>query len=307
MLRSPSQDERESYLLTDIASAANAGLTVEQILNGPSTADLPGSTRNAETLTESLSAKGLQLAPHEILMLETAEKAGNISKVLLILANQRSKRATQTRETRRRLAYPIFLLCFASLVGVLSSLALGQGLTPLAIIITILLGTVAAGILMVRQTIENPNRGPLPAIRTLILALGELPYLQSMHGLYGAGVSIHQAHELALATSPIRSVRQQLIEAQDAMRDGSTLSQALHQCSALHAETRQMIASAEVAGELEQALARAVERRQTAIDLRTQSLLTASVVAVQVLVYGFTAYVVLSFWLNYYSGLAIIR
>lgn len=307
MLRSPSQDERESYLLTDIASAANAGLTVEQILNGPSTADLPGPPHNAGTLTEGLCAKGLQLAPHEILMLETAEKAGSIPKVLLILANQRAKRATQTREIRRRLAYPVFLLCFASLVGILSSVALGQGFTALGIVIAIILGAATAVTLLVRQTIRNPNQGLLPAIRTLVLALGELPYLQSMHGLYGAGVTIHQAHSLALTTSPITSVRHQLIQAEDAMKKGSTLSEALHQCTALHVETRQMIASAEVAGELEQALGRAVERRQTAIDLRTQTLLTASVVAAQILVYGFTAYVILSFWLNYYSGLGALR
>lgn len=304
---SPSQDEREAYLFADIASAADAGISAEQILNGPSTASLPGVSLNTETLTEGLVAKGLQLAPHELLMLETAEQAGNLSKVLRILASQRTLRAERHREIRRRLAYPVFLLCFAGLVGCISSWALSQGPWLIITATAIVLGALGVAVLVVRQTIQDPDRGLIPPIRRLVLDLGELPYLQSMHGLYGAGVKVHEAHALALKTSPVASVRQRLEESGRALARGSTLSEALHLCTALHPETRQMLASAEAAGDLEHALDRAVKRRQNATDLNSRRLMTIGLVAIQVFVYGFAGYVVLNFWLSYYAGIGMLR
>lgn len=307
MPRSPSQDERESYLFADIASAADAGLTADQILNGPATATLPGTVRNAGTLTEGLCAKGLQLDPHEMLMLETAEQAGSFSKVLRILATQRAQRASRNREIRRRMAYPIFLLCFAGVVGYIGSMALQQGYWPLLVAASIVVGTIVATIVIVRQTVHNPDRGLVPPIRNLILALGELPYLQSMHGLYGAGVKLHEAHALALETCPVNGVRTRLEETGRAMSNGSTLSEALQMCTALHAETRQMLASAEASGDLESSLERAAERRQTSVDVLTRRLLTFGIVAIQVLAYGFGAYVVISFYSGYLDMFDRIR
>lgn len=308
MLRSsPSQDEREAYLFADIASAADAGITAEQILNGPSTASLPGVSLNTKTLTQGLVAKGLRLVPHELLMLETAEQAGNFSKVLRILAGQRTLRAERHREIRRRLAYPAFLLCLAGVVGCVSSWALSQGPWPMITAAAIVLGSFGVAAFVVRQTIHNPDRGLIPPVRRLVLGLGELPYLQSMHGLYGAGVKIHEAHALALKTSPVASVRQRLEESGRALARGSTLSEALHLCTALHPETRQMLASAEAAGDLEHALDRAVERRQNATDLSTRRLMTIGLATVQVFVYGFAGYLIINFWLSYYAGLGMLR
>ena len=301
MLRSPSQNERESHLLVDIASAVDAGLTAEQILNGPATASLTRSSGAAETLTQGLVAQGLQLAPHEVLMLETAEQAGTVSKVLRILAQQRSQHAARSREVRRRLAYPVFLLCFAGVVGCFVAWALGTGLGPLLTATGILAAIVGAAALTVRQTLRDPDRGQIPVVRQLVLDVGELPYLQSLHGLYGAGVKLHEAHAQALQTTGVRSVQQRLAEAGRALARGGTLSEALHLCSALHPETRQMLASAEASGDLEAALERAVQRRETAVDLNSRRLMTVVVVGIQALVYGFAGYVILSFWSGYYS------
>ena len=303
MLRSPSHNERESHLLVDVASAVDAGLTAKQILAGPATASLPGRSDQAETLTQGLIAQGLQLAPHEVLMLETAESAGTLSKVLRILSRQRSHHAERHRELRRRLAYPAFLLGFSGIVACLVVWALGTGLAPLLTVAGILAAAVGAGTLAVRQTLRDPDRGWIPLVRRLILDLGELPYLYSLHGLYGAGVKVHEAHALAMKTSGVPSVRRRLEESGRALARGGTLSEALHLCSALHPETRQMLAAGEASGDLEETLARAVQRRQTSVDLHSRRLVTVCVVTAQVLAFAFAGYVILSFWSGYYSAL----
>ncbi len=298
MQRSPSQDEREAYLLADIASASDAGLTVEQILSGPATASLPNQVRNAQTLTEGLVEKGLQLAPHEMLMLETAEHAGTFPKTLRTLATHRTARAERGRELRRRLAYPLFLLVFA--VGVFSLISWLRSASPWDPILLIgsILGVIGAAALLVRQTVQNPDRGLIAPVRALVLDIGELPYLQSLHGLYGAGVKLLEAHNLALKTSPIAGVRRRLDETGRALARGGTLSDALQLCSALHPETRQMLASAEASGDLEDALERAIDRRQAAVDLRSGRFLRITIVAITVLAYGAAIYVIVGFWME---------
>ena len=76
MWNSPRRDERDAYLFSDVASAHEAGLTADQILSGPSTASLAGTARLGVSLTDGLQARGVELAPHEGLLLRTAESAG---------------------------------------------------------------------------------------------------------------------------------------------------------------------------------------------------------------------------------------
>jgi type II secretory pathway component PulF len=303
MLRSPSQDEREAYLFADVAAAADAGLTAEAILNGPATATLHGRVRSGATLSEGLAAKGLVLAPHEQLMLETAETAGTLARTLLLLASHRTKRAANTREMTRRLAYPLCILTFGLFVLYFAYYATRQGLTTPLLVTAGLAGVFGLLYLAIRQTIANPDRGVIPALRQLILDQGELPYLRSLHGLYSAGVKIDAAHDLAATTSPVRGMRERLAEVGRALHKGCPLTEALHVVDVLHPETRQMLSAGEVAGDLEAALERAAERRQTAVDLRTRRLLIALSVLLSALVYGFAAWFIVSFYGGLHSNL----
>ena len=84
---------------------------------------------------------------------------------------------------------------------------------------------------------------------------------------------------------------------------GDGFAEAIHHAGALHPETRQMLASAELAGDLEATLARAIRRRQESFDLRARRLTTALVTTILVLVYGFVIYIVYSFYSAYYASL----
>ncbi|MCA8956203.1 MAG: type II secretion system F family protein [Planctomycetes bacterium] len=303
LLTSPRRDDREAYLLADLCAAVEAGLTAEQILNGPSTATLPGVARSGTTLSEGLLQKGLHLAPHELLMLETSERAGSLPRTLRALSVARSRRAERFRQVCWRLAYPAFLLVMGLGFSLLLGVVMGRGLSHTLTAMLVLAGLVGGAYWFVRSAMRRPDARGSGWIGKLMLELGELPYLQAMHGLYGAGVKIHEAHALASLTSPVESVRVQLDATATRMRDGATWSEALNGVGALHTETRQMLATAELSGDLEAALDRAVTRRQASIDQQTRRLLVAVVALCSVLVYGYVIYFILDFWSSYYSGL----
>ncbi len=313
MRNSPARDQREADLLIDVAAAYDAGLTTAQILDGPATASLSGSPARVRgtdvdepTLTEGLHRKGLALAPHELLLLRTAEQAGTISRALRNIADQRDARANRHRELRRSLAYPAFLMAFGCAVSILASYVTKTSVwIPIAITAT-LLGGVFLTIHYVLRSVHREDGGNVPLVSSIVRNLGELPYLHSMHGLYSAGVKITEAHELALKTSPIEGVRVRLFEASQALAREATLSEALDRAKALHPETRQILSAAEAAGDLEDALERTIQRRQGEVDRQTRLLTRISIAIILLLVYGYVAYVVLSFWIDYYAPLGRI-
>ena len=70
---------------------------------------MPAADVGAPTLTEGLHRKGLELAPHELLLLRTAEHAGTISGALRNIAEHAviSDPADPMRHSRTTLAFPL--------------------------------------------------------------------------------------------------------------------------------------------------------------------------------------------------------
>ena len=71
-----------------------------------------------------------------------------------------------------------------------------------------------------------------------------------------------QAHPQAAATCPVADAQSKLLAADRILQQGRPLAEALVQVEALHPETRHLLAVGEQAGTLEDALQRALTRRQ---------------------------------------------
>jgi type II secretory pathway component PulF len=135
----------------------------------------------------------------------------------------------------------------------------------------------------------------LPGVAGLAADWGELPYLETLAALYGAGVPLKTSHGAAIATVPIAHVKSRLRIADGILQQGRPLREALGEAAALHQETRLLLATGEQAGQLESALGRALSRRREVLGRRVEFLgrtagrvaYTAAVVAVVVIVWRF--------------------
>ena len=300
------QNEHVADLLADVASAYDTGISARDILTGPATARLQGSCDPGSSISEGLVAKGLALAPHELVMIKTAEMSGNLPQVLRNIARRRHQRATRRRELRNRLAYPTLLLCVGLLVSFFAAAIGGGGWLPFVLVVAAVFAVAYAVFLWVRSAMRNPNTSGPPLFRSWLMDLGELPYLESMHGLYGAGINLMEAHDLATRTSPVARVRSQLDDAGTHLADGSPFAEALQQAGSLHIETRQLLAAAEPAGDLEGGLERASQRRQDSFDRNSRRLVKIGGTLIVCLVYGFVIWVIFDFYLGYFDRIGAI-
>jgi general secretion pathway protein F len=95
--------------------------------------------------------------------------------------------------------------------------------------------------------------------------IDEVHYLETLLGLYASGVRLAEANHDAVEATPPGDVRAQLRIAASHVAAGGPLGEALAHSASLHPETRSILASGEVSGQLEDALRRAHRRRQDVV------------------------------------------
>ncbi len=295
MLR-PHRDEREALRLDDIASAINAGLPIATILSGTDV-----SHGFAATLCRQ---RDVGFNATERAMLEAAEASGTMPATLRLLAEQRRQRAGFTRSLVGQSRYPVVLLCVAIVAAFATAPIRGQSYTSLLLTLAgVLTGLLLLGWL-VRKRITDPNfnGGPAP-LRDLLQDLAEVPYLQSLLGLYAAGVKMQQAHELAANSVGVPYVRYRLRAANAGLENNLPFAESLAQSRALCMETQQLVASGETAGELESALRRGLQRRLDCLERRLGVWATAFGSTTYILAAAYAIYLILTFYSNLFGAL----
>lgn len=240
--------------MADLASAFDAGLTPADL------GALPGQ-EGREVLARLLAERGVRVPPLELEVLTAAWDAGRIAEGLRRRSRIREQRAQLCRDVLTGIRYPVLLMLVALPVAALVGMVAGD-----ARIVTVAAGALVLGVaagtwlgLALRRGSNGLLR--LPLLGPLLRDLAELPYLEVLHGLYAAGVPILTAHARAVAACPQPAVRADLERADRILHANQPLAVALGQAGALHAETRSLVAVGERAGGLEEALARALERR----------------------------------------------
>ena len=253
MLFSIASDERAAMHFEDMASAFDAGLPL---------ASLGGDASAGErVLHGALHKRGVRLSATEDAVLLQAWRAGKAGAALRGRAVERRRRAEFVRTLWAGLRYPLVLLLMVLMASAATSALVGPGFFYGVVITYGALTGLGFGLrAAVRRGALWIDR--IPVLSRLIAGLAELPYLETLQALYGAGVQLGAAHHAALGTVRAGAVANRLQIADRILQTGRPLREALAEAAALHPETRNLLATGEQAGQLEDALGRALARRR---------------------------------------------
>ncbi len=299
MPKLPHHHERNAERMDDIASSLDAGLDANTAI---------GSDRSQldRGFVAALDQTELDLDDLDRRILGAAEKAGDLPSALRERAESQRFTGQLKRSVMSSLAYPLFLIVFASMIFLLlSSIGqVGSGWTILGFWAPLLIfaGTLYYAFKQAR-TADNFNARRLPVIGKIINDLGELPYLSAMHSLYRAGIPILDAHDLALKTSPIAYTRANLGVAAHALQKGEDYASAVETAAILDADTLQLVKNGERSGSLEESLKRAMTRRREVLQRRILRAAKTTGFVVYAFAMLVAIYVIFSFYGNLYSGL----
>lgn len=298
MLKSIATDERAAMCFTDVAGALDAGLPLATLGGDPAAGE--------RALHAALATRGVRLTATEDLALLHAWRAGKAAAALQGCAEARTERAAFGRSVIAGLRYPLLLAGMLLLASLTTSKLIGPA--PAIALATLYVG-LAALLVAVRRAARGGAAWPrrLPYAAALLDGAAEIPYLETLHALYGSGVALLPAHAAAVATAPAGQAAERLRIADRVLQQGRPLADALATAMALHAESRTLLQTGEVAGQLEEALGRALRRRRD-VHARTLASLakTAGNVAYAAAVVG-VVWIVVSFYGAYYAQLAGLR
>lgn len=292
-------DERAALQFDELASSLDAGL--------PLTAVGAQGRDGERAIHAALRQRGVVLSPSEDAVLLAAWRAGRIGPALRIRADQRRQRAEFRRQILGGLAYPSALLGMVVVASLATAPIIGHYWFAIGVVAAVLAVALFAWVARRGLRRGSARWTRLPVIGRIATDLAELPYLETLHALYGAGVPVVQAHTAATATVPNGAVRQRLAIADRILGEGRNLTEALAASVALHADTRRLLASGEQAGQLEDALRRALEHRRE----QSARAVTSTLKRGTTIVYGIgvvlAVTVILSFWFRLYGGTPIWR
>lgn len=288
--------EAAALQFEDVASALEAGLPLQTLGGDP--------TAGERVLHHLLARRRVELSATEATVFEHAWRAGTAVQALRARAVERRQRAEFVRTLWAGLRYPLLLLTMVTALSFLLASSWG----PRLVASLVLTAVVAAGFL-VRNSLRGgaPWVAELPGLGPTLREAGELPFLETLHALYGAGVPLQQAHTAALSTVAIPAVRDRLVVADRILQEGRPLHEALHTAVALHAESRQLLATGERAGQLEDALQRALARRRDVVSRRVLQQGRWIGHLIYALAALAVAWFVLDFWSNHYRALSRLR
>jgi type II secretory pathway component PulF len=290
MLLSIGADEAAAVQFEDLASALDAGLPLASLGADPAAGD--------DALATALRQRRVKLTDQERLVLQQGWRAGRASQALRGRALERRRRAEFARSIWTGLRYPLLLVLMMLMAGAITALTMGPGLL---LGVLAVLAVLLALFLLLRHGIRSGAGWVqrLPWIGPLTDNLGELPYLETLHALYGAGIDLRQANATAVATVSSGQVGQRLRIANGLLQQGQPLAQGLAQALALQPETRALLTTGEQAGQLEDALARALQRRRDVTGRQLADLARR----LGSIAYALVAIGVAWFAISFYSGL----
>ena len=289
----PHVDDRIAARMEDVASQLDAGLVPSEVRPG---------TGIVDSLTQAPRG-GLPLRPNEAAVLSAAERAGTLSRALRQQAQARRTRAEMVRDVAAQLRYPLLLRPVTSFAFVMTGRISGR--SPLAsgfIVITVLV-LVAVAIALFVKWVRRPtfDGDRVPGLSTLLRDMAEVPYLETLGGLYGAGVKLQEAHAEALRTVPVPFVKIRLAQAETLLQRGEPFALAMARARALGPESQQLVETGERTGTLEDALLRAAARRREVLQRRLGAVARTVSMVLGAAVFLFAAWVVIDFYIQYYG------
>lgn len=243
------------------------------------------------------------------------EQSGHLDSVLDRLADYTESRQQLQSRITTALVYPIILTSVALLVviGLLTYVvpqvvqvfsSLGRALPlPTQILIAIsenlkrfgpaMLILLVAGVFMFRRLLRNDALRTqvhhfilrLPLIARLVKGFNTARFARTLSILVASGVPVLEALKISADVMPNLPMRKAVINAADAVREGSSLNASLDQSKLFPPITLHLIASGEASGNLETMLERAASHQERELET-TISVLLALFEPLLILVMG---------------------
>jgi type II secretory pathway component PulF len=277
----PIQFERRAELFHQLGSLLSAGLPamqcLDQLQRNPPARSFRQPLQRAmqfiqqgETFTASLSRSGTWLTRFDLALLEASEKSGRLDAAFKLLAGYYRERAVLARQMLSAMAYPVFILGFASLIFPIS---LFQGLILRGEVAPFLLQKLAVfsvifGVPLVLTWAVQGRRGErwrevIDAVCSGIPILGKARHqlalarlCAALEALLNAGVNIDQAWTLAAAASGSPRLQKAVATWQPQLDLGRTPAELVRDSDAFPDLFQSLYASAEISGQHDQVLER---------------------------------------------------
>jgi type II secretory pathway component PulF len=290
---------RLEELASQLDAGIPAGVALEHAGSGTTAQEVGGG------ITEALAGAGIVLRPTEIEALRAAERGGGLASGLRRCARIHRERAELARAVWARLRYPALVLLTAIPAATLAGAVTGHRGRLLAVILALpLLGLLLA--VVARRLVRKPTFSgrPIRALAGLLQDAGEIPYLEALGALYAAGVPVVEAHATAVRAVAVANVRARLFHAGETLaQQRIPLADALARTQAVDPETLHILRAGEHAGDLEGALARALERRRQSLHRRSTTAIAVAGGLVYAAVVGVVVWIVFDFYGGLYGRL----
>lgn len=295
---------------------ATAGASLARMATDPGSGAIAHAVRTAAERGVPLSEALLDLPaddvpPFHARLLAAAEKSGDLPWALRALAAEDELQHANRQELVRMSAYPVLLAHLALFAPatfglILDPLPTLAGLLAIALPLDL---TLFAAYAAVSGRLRSPLLARLalsiPRLGRAILDGEHARYLRVTGLLYEAGIPIADAAREALGAVRHPVVAHQLSTACQSLSTGAAFREFVDRIPHLEPGIAAALDSAEIAGELGEALASAASlaAEQSAVALRRVTRIAGTALYASAIVY--VAYRVISFWVAYYASLGL--
>ena len=264
------------------------------------------------TFAEALRRSGTWFAAFDLALLEAAEHSGRLDAVFRMLADYYQTRAELARKLLGGIAYPAFLLHFAIFIFPFPNLFLTGNVAAylgqtfgvlLPIYVVVLLGVFAA-----QGSHGEPWRAviegilaPIPLLGSARRSLALARLSAALEVLLGAGVTMIEAWALAAAASGSPQLKRTVRSWKSRLQSGSTPAEEVRASRKFPELFANLYGTAELSGQLEDALKRLRIYYQEEGSRQLQFLAAWTPRFAYLIVAAMIAYRVIKFWTDYFQ------
>ena len=271
--------------------------------------------RDGATFAEALRQTGTWMSAFDVALLEAGEKSGRLDSCLKLLAHYYEERTRLAQTVLSEMAYPVFLLHAALFILGFPELFRTGDLRHYA---AITLGVLIPFYVAVMIGVFAFQGSRAPAFRLVLESVvGAVPLLGrarrhlalarlavALEALLNAGVNIIHAWELAARASGSRILEREIEPWRGHIESGVRPSELLKCSSRFPSVFANLYATGEISGRLDDHLGRIHKYYQESGTGILRQLAAWTPRIVYLVIAGFIAYRVISFWVGYYQGIS---
>lgn len=281
-------------------------------------ADMAHRIAKGATFSDAFAAQGRVFPAEDQGMIAAAERTGRLDITLRKMADTHERLLKMGRDIAINLIYPAILVHVAILALAVLKWTTNKQVSDSTEFLVIAFGVLYGGGLVIytllfshfrvaplRHALDSLVR-MLPVAGSLCRYLATARFIRTFEALYVAGLDHPSAVKLAAEGCGNGSMEKKFKAAIPALREGTTLGEALGLTNAFDAMHAGMISTADQSGQLEEMLPKVAQNCEESAESRISGLSTAIPVLLYVGIAVLVGVMVIQFWLGYFSQLESI-